>query len=254
MKRFEVLSKENCQVLVDTLLRGNDEFFKKMKEENEKYKINSAAENGQVNIIDSCFIKELDEKKISFVKDYNIKKAGFNWKYGEYICETSFGNFLFIIKSDDALKRAFVKYNIDESSHEQEDKKYIDEYLEINQRKISQSVEPIEGLFELSIPLFEDEKESEISLIVDERGDEDIDYFFVLVYKTFGEKLTSVQLIFLNPISNERRLVQDLTEYIQLSKFNSNDNRQNNSTIPPQESDDDIASFDERMAEIRESK
>ncbi|WP_449463557.1 spr1630 family ClpXP-sensitive toxin [Streptococcus suis] len=255
MKKQEVLSSTNCQVLVDALIKGNDDFFKKIEKENEKYKINSAAENGQINIIDSRLIKELDEKKISFVQDYNIKKAGFNWKYGEYICETTFGRFLFIIKSDDALKRAFVKSNTNETPSEQEDRKYIDDYLEINQRKICQSTEPVEGLFEIPVSLFEDEKESQISLIADESFHEDVDYFFILVYKSFGKKLISVRLIFPNPITNERRLVQDLTEYIQSSKFNSNDNLQyNNFNIFPQESDDDISNFDERIIEAEESK
>lgn len=255
MNQSEVLSNENCQTLVDLLLKGNDDFFKKMKEESEKYRINSAAENGRVNIIDSRLIKELDEKKINFIQDYNIKTAGHNWDYGEYICETSFGRFLFIVKSDDALKRAFAKSSDDENLLEQEDKKYIDDYLEINKRMIRQSKAPVEGLFEQPIPLFEDEKVTIISLIADEEIHEDIDYFFVLVYKTSGERLIGAQLIFPNPVTNDLRLAQDLTEYIQSSQFNSTDNsQQNTSTTSPQESDDDIASFDERIAEARESK
>lgn len=120
MKQQEVLSSENCQTLVDLLLKGNDDFFKKMKEESEKYRINSAAENGRVNIIDSRLIKEIDKKKISFITGYNIKTAGRSWDYGEYICETSFGKFLFIIKSEDALKRAFAKSNADENPLEED--------------------------------------------------------------------------------------------------------------------------------------
>lgn len=127
--------------------------------------------------------------------------------------------------------------------------------MEINKKLIRQSKAPVEGLFEQPIPLFEDEKETIISLITDEEIHKDSDYFFVLVYKTSGEKLTSIKLFFPNPITNELRLVQDLTSYIQSSKFNSNDKSQHNNTnISPQESDDDIASFDERIAEAKESK
>lgn len=254
MNRLEVLSNENCQVLVDTLLKGNDDFCKKINAEKERYKINSAAENGRINIIDSRLIAELDKKKISFIQNYNIKTAGHNWNYGEYICETPFGRFLFIVKSDDALKRAFAKSSADENTLEQ-DKKYFDDLLEINKRMIRQRKAPVEGLFEQPIPLWEDEKETVISLIDDEEINQDIDYFFVLVYKASGKKLTSVKLIFPNPITNERRTIQDLTSYIQSSKFDNNDNSQHNiSTILPQESDDDISNFDERIAEAKEIK
>mgnify|MGYP003587680844 CR=1 len=255
MNQLKVLSNENCQVLVDTLLKGNDDFDKKMKSEKEQYEINSAAENGRVNIIDSCIIKESRDNKLNFVQGYKIKKAGRKWKYGEYVCETPFGRFLFIVKSDDALKRAFAKSSDDENLREQEDKKYIDDYLEINKKLIRQSKVPVGGLFEQPIPLFEDEEETIISLIADEEIHEDIDYFFVLVYKTSSERLTSIQLIFPNPVTNDLRLAQDLTEYIQSSQFNSNDNsQQNTSTTSPQENDDDIASFDERITEAEESK
>lgn len=127
--------------------------------------------------------------------------------------------------------------------------------MEINKKLIRQSKVPVGGLFEQPIPLFEDEEETIISLIADEEIHEDIDYFFVLVYKTSSERLTSIQLIFPNPVTNDLRLAQDLTEYIQSSQFNSNDNsQQNTSTTSPQENDDDIASFDERITEAEESK
>ena len=163
--------------------------------------------------------------------------------------------FLFIVKSEDALKRGFSKSNVTETT-EQEEKEYIEAYLEINKRVIRQSKEPLEGLFEQPISLFEDERESLISLIDDE-GDiyKDIAYFFVLSYKVSNEKLTNIQLIFPNPITNNLRLAQDLTDYIQSSQFDSNDNSQyTNITYSPQESDDDISIFDERIAEVKEIK
>ncbi|EGF12362.1 hypothetical protein J1C81_10600 [Streptococcus sanguinis] len=255
MSQLEVLRAEHCQLIVDSVLKGNDDFSQKMKAEKDRYRINSAAKNGRVNIIDSSLFKAFEENKFSFIQDSNIKKAGRTWEYGEYICETTFGKFLFIVKSEDALKRGFSKSNVTETT-EQEEKEYIEAYLEINKRVIRQSKEPLEGLFEQPISLFEDERESLISLIDDE-GDiyKDIAYFFVLSYKVSNEKLTNIQLIFPNPITNNLRLAQDLTDYIQSSQFDSNDNSQyTNITYSPQESDDDISIFDERIAEVKEIK
>ncbi|MEX2784024.1 hypothetical protein AB3331_02360 [Streptococcus sp. H49] len=255
MNKLDILSEEQCQLFVDALLKGNEEFCEEMKVKENTEPIYSAAKNGRGNKIDSRLIKTFKDKKLSFIRNYSIKPAGYNWHYGEYICETPFGRFLFIIKSDKALKRAFPKSNSDDSFPEDEDKKYFENYVGINKKTIRQSKKPIEGLFEQPISLFEDEKEAVISLIADEEIYEDIDYFFVLVYKISGERLISAQLIFPNPDTNESRQAQDLTEYIQSSQFNSNDNSQRNNPITsPQESDDDIASFDERIAEAGKSK
>ncbi|MCK6324341.1 hypothetical protein LZU64_05630, partial [Streptococcus agalactiae] len=254
MTQEDILSEEQCQLLVDALLKGNEEFCEEMKAKEKTEPIYSAAKNGRGNKIDSRLIKTFANQKISFIQDYSIKKAGYNWDYGEYICETPFGRFLFVIKSDKALKRAFPKSNSDENLSEDENKKYFENYLGINQKIIHQSKEPVEGLFEIRISLFEEDRNSEILLIPDEVAHEDIDFFFVLTYKTSGEEITSIELTFPNPVSNDLRLAQDLSRYIQTSQINSNNSQNPINTTSPQEKDEDMENFDEGVIETKKSK
>ncbi len=249
-----ILSEEQCQQVVDALLKGNEEFCEEMKLKEKTEPIYSAAKNGRGNKIDSRLIKTFVNQKISFIQNYSIKKAGYNWDYGEYVCETPFGRFLFVIKSDKALKRAFPKSNSDDNLSEDDDKKYFENYLGINRKTIRQSKEPVEGLFEIPLPLFEEESNSEILLIPDEVAHEDVDFFFVMTYKTSGEEITSIELTFPNPVSNDLRLAQDLTKYIQTNQFNSNNSQTPINTTSPQEKDEDMENFDEGVVEIKKSK
>ncbi|MCC9777445.1 hypothetical protein HK213_04695, partial [Streptococcus agalactiae] len=127
-------------------------------------------------------------------------------------------------------------------------------YLGINQKIIHQSKEPVEGLFEIRISLFEEDRNSEILLIPDEVAHEDIDFFFVLTYKTSGEEITSIELTFPNPVSNDLRLAQDLSRYIQTSQINSNNSQNPINTTSPQEKDEDMENFDEGVIETKKSK
>ena len=78
--------------------------------------------------------------------------------------------------------------------------------------------------------------------------------FFVMTYKTSGEEITSIELTFPNPVSNDLRLAQDLTKYIQTNQFNSNNSQTPINTTSPQEKDEDMENFDEGVIEIKKSK
>ena len=86
------------------------------------------------------------------------------------------------------------------------------------------------------------------------RSHEDIDFFFVLTYKTSGEEITSIELTFPNPVSNDLRLAQDLSRYIQTSQINGNNSQNPINTTSPQEKDEDIENFDEGVIETKKSK
>ncbi|MFS1664097.1 hypothetical protein [Streptococcus sp. zg-JUN1979] len=254
MIKPNIFSEEQCQQLVNIILKGNKEFCKEMEEKEKVEPIYSAAKNGRGNKIDSHLIKAFKDQKLSAIKSYSIEKAGHNWDYGEYICETAYGRALFIVKSDQALKRVFPKSNSNKSFSENEDKKYFENYLETNQQTICQSEEPIEGLFEIPVPLFEEERNSEILLIPNEAPYKDIVFFFVLTYKTSGKEVVSIELTFPNPVSNDLRLVQDLSGYIQTSQFNSDDNQAPINNVSPEEGDEDMENFGGGVIETRKSK
>lgn len=249
---MNMLSDDACQVLVDEILKANGDFNKEMREKAEKEKFFSAAKNGRVNKIDSYIFEAAEKKKLSFIEYCAVKKAGTsNWEYGEYICELELGRVLVIVKSDNASKKFSTNLT---SVLEKEEAKYIEDYLSVNERLVYENV-AIEGLFEQQTSFFEDDEKSEIFLIADEEVYRNIDIFLILVYRVSGEKITNIWLVFPNPVTKQPKIVQDLTNYIESSKFDSNDNLQYNSShISPQESDDDIASFDERIIEAEESK
>ncbi|HGD5997646.1 TPA: hypothetical protein ACJS0R_001620 [Streptococcus agalactiae] len=74
MTQEDILSEEQCQLLVDALLKGNEEFCEEMKAKEKTEPIYSAAKNGRGNKIDSRLIKTFANQKISFIQDYSIKK------------------------------------------------------------------------------------------------------------------------------------------------------------------------------------
>lgn len=247
---MNMLSDDDCQVLVDEILKANVAFNKEMREKAEKEKFFSAAKNGRVNKIDSYIFEAAEKKKLSFIECCAVKKAGAsNWEYGEYICKVELGRALVVVKSANASK----KFSINPTGVlEKEEAKYIEDYLSVNERVVYENG-AIEGLFEQQTSFFEDDEQLEISLIADDEVYEDIDIFLVLVYKVSGEKITNIWLAFPNPVTHQLRPVQDLSDYIQLSKFNSGITPQSKSdeTASPSESDDEFSSFDGRIEEAK---
>lgn len=207
-----VFTPEECQLIVDTLIEGNNSYLQERVSKSESMEVSGGYAWTRPNHFDDSFAKA----NLPFISDFKLKRAGLSWQYLEFSKSSEGDKVLLIIKNRTRLEATYERKNGPKQSQ------YLIDYATINQ-DIANQAKSRGHYEEIKLELFDNEIDFDTNLLQERfKG---YKAFYVIVYEVNEARhISSVEVVMPNPHTQMLERVQSLSDYLrssETSQFNA---------------------------------